>query len=105
MPKATVHPEVCQKLRAAIDLAPYPARITQLTLTFLTGVKGEETRSHVAHMRETGAPIGSDTKGYYLARTADEMERTISQMVNRRDALSSVIASLRRTQRGMKAAR
>jgi biotin operon repressor len=60
------------------------------------GLSGSEVRSIVHHLRCEGVPIGSGHKGYYMARTPDEIETTIEHMIQREQSIRHAREGLQR---------
>ena len=59
-------------------------------------LSGSEVRSIVHHLRCEGVPIGSGHKGYYMARTPDEIETTIEHMIQREQSIRHARLGLQR---------
>ncbi len=59
-------------------------------------LSGSEVRSIVHHLRCEGVPIGSGHKGYYMARTPDEIETTIEHMIQREQSIRHAREGLQR---------
>lgn len=57
--------------------------ITSRDLERLTGMSGAEIRGEIHRLRLAGHPIGSDTRGYFIATTAEELGHTIRSLDSR----------------------
>lgn len=44
------------------------------------GVTGRSLRRKVAHLRQSGVPICSDSTGYYIAEVQDEINDTVNRL-------------------------
>lgn len=62
-------------------------RIKSRELEALTGLKGTEIRAAVNTFRANGTPIVSDEKGYYMATTAEEIDKAIRSLGGRINAI------------------
>lgn len=47
------------------------------------GIHGTDVRAIVQHLRLQGVPVGSNGKGYYMARSKDEIETTVNHLRQR----------------------
>lgn len=59
-----------------------------------TGFKSTEVRALVNALRQDGVPVCSNSKGYYLARTAAELDITIKHMRQRAASITQAAAGL-----------
>lgn len=76
-------------------------RITSREIESLTHMKGAEIRKYVNRARQCGIPICSDDKGYYLAETPYELNRTIAQLKSRINQMQCAINGLNVTLKEM----
>lgn len=68
-----------------------PSRVLEEHL----GLKGTEVRSMINSMRREGAPIGSDSRGYYICKDYDQFEQTINNLESRARAIQSAADGMR----------
>lgn len=61
------------------------------------GCKGTMIREMVNELRSAGVPICSDGNGYYIAKSRDELDRTIVQLKSRVKKIQSAIDGLEAT--------
>ena len=59
------------------------------------GCKGTMIREMVNELRSTGVPICSDRSGYYIAKSREELDRTIVQLKSRVKKIQSAIDGLK----------
>jgi len=59
------------------------------------GISSKDLRSLVHKARLRGVPVGSDKRGYYWVRAADEMEPTLEQFYGRIRSLRACVEKLR----------
>lgn len=59
-----------------------------------TGFKPTEVRALVNALRQEGVPVCSNSRGYYLARTAAELDVTIKHMRQRAASITQAAAGL-----------
>lgn len=57
-------------------------------------LRGVEVRAIVNFLRKKGYPIGSSSKGYWFAKSKDEIEETLQHLHQRKSAIQSVINGL-----------
>ena len=69
-------------------------RITSRDLESITDLKGPEIRAEVNRLRTAGTPIASDSNGYYIATTQEELTATIRNLQSRRNAMERAIEGL-----------
>ena len=82
---------------------PHPQRVTQATLTHLTGLRGEPTRKMIHDLRVEGHPIGSDSRGYFIALAAGDLDVTIAHLAGRAAAISVALQCVRKAQAELRA--
>ena len=58
------------------------------------GCKGTMIREMVNELRSAGVPICSDRNGYYIAKSCEELDRTIVQLKSRVKKIQSAIDGL-----------
>ena len=58
------------------------------------GCKGTMIREMVNELRSAGVPICSDRNGYYIAKSREELDRTIVQLKSRVKKIQSAIDGL-----------
>ena len=58
------------------------------------GCKGTIIREMVNELRSAGVPICSDRNGYYIAKSREELDRTIVQLKSRVKKIQSAIDGL-----------
>ena len=56
------------------------SRITSSEISKLTGINGATIRQMVNNSRANFIPIASDSDGYFIAETPDELDHTIAQI-------------------------
>ena len=68
-----------------LDVIPFGKEneITSSEISRRTGLKGVEIRKYVNTLRSNGYPVCSDSKGYYLATEASDIDSTISNLNSR----------------------
>lgn len=66
-----------------------------------TGFGGPQVRALVHVLREQGVPICSTSKGYWMARTPDELETTLEHLRQRSRSLQTVIVGLEKARANM----
>ena len=76
-------------------------RITSRELTALTGMTGSEIRREINRLRQQGHPIGSDSRGYFIATSAQEIVPTIRNLNSRMAAINRAITGLKDAQYNM----
>ena len=59
-----------------------------------TSSKGTMIREMVNELRSAGVPICSDRNGYYIAKSREELDRTIVQLKSRVKKIQSAIEGL-----------
>ena len=64
------------------------------TLEERLGCKGTMIREMVNELRSAGVPICSDRNGYYIAKSREELDRTIVQLKSRVKKIQSAIDGL-----------
>lgn len=79
-------------------------RITSAEIKQLTNLTGSEIRRIVNEARANFAPIASDTTGYFIAETPDELNHTIAQINSRIHKMIQAREGLKKAQRLMEEA-
>ena len=64
----------------------------------LLGICGLCLRQHINLLRRQCKPIASESKGYFYATEAKDLEPTIQHLCNRRAAIDAAIEGLRKAQ-------
>ncbi len=67
----------------------------------LVGVSDRQLRIMVNFLRQQGVPVASDSRGYFWARTPDEMTETLEHIGGRMRSLRRVYDGLVATQQRM----
>jgi hypothetical protein len=79
-------------------------RITSAELSRLTNIAGSTIRQIVNNSRANFIPIASDSYGYFVAETPDELDHTIAQINSRIHKMIQAREGLKKAQRLMKEA-
>ena len=77
-------------------------RITSAELSKLTNINGSTIRHIVNKSRANFVPIASDDKGYFIAETPDEIDRTIAQLNSRIHKMIQAREGLKKAKKLMK---
>lgn len=77
-------------------------RITSAEISRLTNIDGATIRQIVNNSRANFIPIASDSYGYFVAETPDELDHTIAQINSRIHKMIQAREGLRKAQRLMK---
>ena len=76
-------------------------RITATEINRLTNLKGSTIRKIVNASRANFIPIASDSNGYFIADTPDELDHTIAQINSRIHKMIQAREGLKKVQRIM----
>lgn len=79
-------------------------RITASEISRLTSINGATIRQIVNNSRANFVPIASDSNGYFIAETPDELDHTIAQINSRIHKMIQAREGLKKAQRLMKEA-
>ena len=79
-------------------------RITSSKISQLTNVKGSTMRQIVNDSRANFMPIASDSNGYFIAETPEELDHTIAQINSRIHKMIQAREGLKKAQRLMREA-
>jgi NADH/NAD ratio-sensing transcriptional regulator Rex len=77
-------------------------RITSAELSRLTNIASSTIRQIVNNSRANFIPIASDSYGYFVAETPDELDHTIAQINSRIHKMIQAREGLKKAQRLMK---
>ena len=79
-------------------------RITSAEIGQLTSLKGAAIRQIINNSRANFIPIASDSNGYFLAETPEELNHTIAQINSRIHKMIEAREGLKKAQRLMEEA-
>lgn len=79
-------------------------RITSTEISKLANISGATIRQIVNDSRANFIPIGSDSDGYFIAETPEELDHTIAQINSRIHKMIQAREGLKKAQRLMKEA-
>ena len=79
-------------------------RITSAEIGQLTSLKGAAIRQIINNSRANFIPIASDSNGYFLAETPEELNHTIAQINSRIHKMIQAREGLKKAQRLMEEA-
>ena len=79
-------------------------RITSTEISQSTALKGATIRRIINNSRANFIPIASDSSGYFIAETPDELDHTIAQINSRIHKMIQAREGLKKAQRLMKEA-
>lgn len=79
-------------------------RITSSEISRLTNIASPTIRQIVNASRANFIPIGSDSDGYFIAETPEELDHTIAQINSRIHKMIQAREGLKKAQRLMKEA-
>ena len=79
-------------------------RITSNEISRLTNIAGSTIRHIVNESRANFIPIASDSGGYFIAETPDELDHTIAQINSRIHKMIKAREGLKKAQRLMREA-
>ena len=79
-------------------------RISSVEIKNLTGIEGSTIRKIVNDSRANFIPIASDSNGYFIAETPDELDHTIAQINSRIHKMIQAREGLKKAQRLMREA-
>jgi transcription initiation factor IIE alpha subunit len=79
-------------------------RITSTEISQLTNIKGSTIRQIINASRANFIPIASDSDGYFIAETPDELDHTIAQINSRIHKMIQAREGLKKAQRLMREA-
>lgn len=80
------------------------SRITASEISRQIGINGATVRQIVNTSRANFVPIASDSNGYFLAETPDELDHTIAQINSRIHKMIQAREGLKKAQRLMREA-
>ena len=85
-----IETELSDKLKPLVDTVAHglrkytidsPVKSAQIEIGLK--ISGPELRAIVQHLRLQGMPVGSNGKGYYMARSKDEIKTTVQHLRQR----------------------
>ena len=79
-------------------------RITSAEISRLAHISGAKIRDIVHQSRANFVPIASDTDGYFMAETPEELDHTIAQINSRIHKMIQAREGLKKAQRLMREA-
>ena len=79
-------------------------RITSTEISKLAHISGASIRDIVNHSRANFVPIASDSDGYFIAETPEELDHTIAQINSRIHKMIQAREGLKKAQRLMREA-
>lgn len=79
-------------------------RITSNEISRLTNIRGATIRKIVNDSRANFIPIASDSEGYFMAETPEELDHTIAQINSRIHKMIQAREGLKKAQRLMREA-
>lgn len=77
-------------------------RITASQIHSMAGVSPFDVRKCVNTLRQSGVPVCSDKKGYYITENSENVNATIVQLRHRISAMQNAINGLEKWQANMK---
>lgn len=80
-------------------------RITSAEIKRITGMESSTLRAIVNDSRARFVPIASDSHGYFIAESPDELDHTIAQINSRIHKMIQAREGLKKAQRLMKEAK
>lgn len=98
-PITDIPPEIraqAAQVRRVIEPRTAASPILSPAVERATGLSGVQVRALVHALREAGEPICSNSRGYWYARSADELNGTIEHLRQRRNSLGAVLGGLER---------